>query len=507
MAYLLGIDAGTTSIKVALFDVSGRTVASTIEEYRLETPRPDWVELDADAYWRSLKAALGRVLDAASCEADEIKALGISSQGETVIPVDENGRALRKAIVWLDNRSQEEATEIEEKFGRKQIFAATGSPELMPTWGGTKILWIKKHEPEVFKKTHKFLLLEDYLIYRLTGEFVGTFALYTSTLLVDIVRKTVWREMLDFIGISPSQLPKIVESGLVAGKVRKDAAEDLGLSTNTAVVTCGMDQACGSVGSGNIVSGLITETTGASLNICATVDRPVMDEAEPIPCQCHVVSDKYIVLPWCQTAGMVLKWFRDEFGAPQTSDGAKAGKNPYDVMTEMAAQVPPGSEGLVMLPHLAGAMCPEFDPKARGVFFNIGLDHHKAHFMRAILESVGFMLRRNIECVESLGIEVNEIRALGGAAESELWNTIKADILQKPVFTLKNKDTACLGAAILAGVASGVLGSISEACEQMISVERAFYPNPERRQIYDKYYHVYLDLYEKLAGLFSTTNS
>jgi len=502
MSYLLGIDAGTTSMKVALFDVDGLLINSFTEEYQLETPVLDWVELDPDFYWQSCVRGIRAVIDSSGVASEKIKALAISSQGETLITLDKNGEPLRKAIVWLDNRSKEEAEAIAEKFGTKETYLKTGSPEIVPTWASTKIMWLRKNEPSVFENTYKFLLVEDFLIYKLTGKFIGSFALYTSSLLIDIIKRKYWEEMLEFLKIKPAQLPELRESAEVVKNVTDEAAQLTGLSTHTLVVTGGMDQPCGATGSGNIKPGIVTENTGASLNICATVSTPVFDPKQRIPVQCHILKNRYLLLPWCQTAGMVLKWFREGFCSDLTKEAELKKQNVYDMLTERASKIAPGSDGLIMLPHLAGAMCPEFNLNAKGVFFGVTLKHDKNHFVRAIMESIGYMLRSNIDILEEMGVEIAEVISTGGASKSALWNQIKSDILQKPIITLSQQESCCLGAAILAGVGSGVFETVEEASSRMVNRMDSFVSNDNSAHAYSQAYEKYLALYDSLEKLF-----
>lgn len=500
--HLLGIDAGTTSMKAVLFDEHGKEVASALEEYRLITPTPDIVELDARTYWEACKACLNRVMTSASVPADAVKALAISSQGESCVPIGKNGEPLRNTIVWLDNRAATQAEKTKEKFGARRVYHTSGSHEVVPCWGGIKMFWIKENEPEIFDKAAKLLLVEDYLIYKLTGEFVGETALYCSTLLMDINTGKWWDDYLDFAGIPKEKLVRLTTPGVVVGKLTSEAAQATGLSTETLVVTGGMDQACGSVGSGNIKPGIVTETTGASLNICATTDRPVFDPKFRMPCQIHCTPGDYIVLPWCQTAGMALKWFRDQFCEQAKRQAEEHGLDAYDLLTAQAAEVPAGCHGLIMLPHLAGSMCPQSNPKARGVFFGIGLGSTRGHFIRAVMESIAYMLKDNLDAMAELGIEPETIISLGGAARSSLWTQIKADVLNKPVAVLDNAEAACLGAAIVAGKATGLFASIEDACAHMVSIKRTYEPQSRNREVYERNYEKYRRLYQSLEEFF-----
>jgi sugar (pentulose or hexulose) kinase len=505
VSYLLGIDAGTTALKAVLFDQEGRPQGRAIQEYQLLTPAPDRAELEPERYWRACCGCTRALLSEVNVDPRDIAALAISSQGETLVVVDEAGDPLYPAIVWLDNRSQAEADDISAQFGVETVYQVTGQPEITPTWPATKILWLRRQQPQVFARAYKFLLLEDYLLFRFTGRYLADPCLLSSSLLFDIRRKRWWSEMLDFIGITPQRLPEVQESGRAVSELTAEAARETGLWEGTLAATGGMDQALAALGAGNTRPGLITENTGAALAIVATLEQPVFDLGGVVPCHCHALPDTYYLLPWGQTAGMALRWFRDVFGGEEREEAGRTGTDAYALLTAAAAEVPPGAEGLVALPHLMGAACPEFNPAARGVWFGIGLHHTKAHFVRAILESVAYMLRRNMEILEELGVAVAEIRALGGGARSPLWNQIKADALGMPVVTMTNEEQACLGAAMLAGSAVGLYPSPQEAAQKLVRVADRWEPDPGSKPVYDQGYNLYVRLYKSVEELFTLT--
>jgi xylulokinase len=502
----LGIDAGTTGLKAVLFDEGGRVIAVGRAEYGLLTPAANVAELDAEEYWRACRRAVSEILSTSKVDPRDVRALAVSSQGETFVPVDREGRPLRNAIVWLDNRSEEESRMVREAFDVEEVFRVTGQPEVVPTWPATKILWLRRNEPKVFEKTYKFLLVEDFLIHKLSGVMATEYSVVSSTLMFDIRRGRWWDEMLTFIGISRDQLPELMPSGSIVGNVTYEASRETGLSTRTIVATGAFDHAAGAVGAYNIKPGIVTETTGAALALLATTDEPVYDPKRRIPCHRHAVPGKFFLLPWCQTAGVVLRWFRDEFGQVEKEAAGRLGVDAYDLLTLEASKIPPGSNGLIILPHFMGAGPPEFDPHARGVIFGLTLSHKRAHVIRAILESIAFMLRRNVELIEELGIEVKEIRSLGGGSRSTLWNQIKADITSKVVSTLHTEEAASLGAAILAGVADGLFKSIEEGCKAMVHLKDKYNPRSENREVYDKLYKIYSTLYDKLKDVFLALN-
>jgi len=502
MVTFLGIDAGTTALKAALFDVEGRLLAIDRQEYQLVTPGPSIVELDPGIYWQACCLAVRNVIGQSAMAAQEVAALCISSQGETLIPVDKDGVPTRQAIVWLDDRAVEEAEFIGRRFEVKDVYHSTGQPEVAPIWPACKILWIRRNEADVFARTAKFLLLEEYLLYRLTGQFVANYSLQTSSLMLDIQRKRWWEPMLELIGLSPAKLGRLMEPGQVVGPLSDEGAEAIGLSTRTVAVSGGIDVTVGAVGSGNIVPGVVTETTGGALAILVTLGKPLFDPQRRLPCHYHACQDRYCLLPWGKTGGMALRWFRDQFFSLEIQVAREGGLDAYELMTRLAAQTPPGSDGLIVLPHLEGTGSPDFNPAARAVFYGATLRHTRGHFVRAILESVAYMLKENLEVVEHLGIAVKDIRSMGGGARSDLWLQIKADVLQKPVTAVEVEEATCLGAALMAAVATGFFSSLEGAVSHMVRVRETVEPSPDHQEEYDRGYSQYLELYKRLTPMF-----
>jgi D-xylulose kinase len=502
MESILAFDLGTTALKCALYDLQGNVIASATEEYQLITPDASSVEMDVETYWQAFKYAISAVLKDADVIPTEIAALGVSAQGETLILVDEGGQPLRRAIVWLDSRAQEEAAELGELFGHAKAYEVTGQVKLVPTWPATKVLWLKKNEPRILEEASKVLLIEDYFLHRLTGEFVSEGSLLTSTCYWNFRTKEWWDDMLDVLHLSEDKLPSIRESGEVVGEILPEVADELGLNSSTVVTTGALDQACGAIGVGNVRPGIFSENTGAALAICATISEPRLDPEGKMPCHYHGVPGLYMLHTFT-SGGIVLKWFRDSFAEMERCVGKATGMDAYSLMSAEARQVLPGCEGLVMLPHLQGAMAPEANPNAKGVFYGFSLRHGKGHFTRAIMEAICFVVRRNIEVIENLGIEVSEIRALGGGARSSIWKQIEADIARRPVATTANEEAATLGAAILAGKAIGIYRTIEEAADQMVHIKERFEPNHENFEVYEEAFTKYKDVYEQLCPIFT----
>lgn len=445
---LLGIDFGTTSVKSVMFDENFNEITSILEDYTLNTAG-DRVEFAAEGYFTLLKNAIENARKAAP-----IDALAIDTQCETFILTDEEGNPVRDAIVWLDNRAVKEAEEIEQRFGRKTVYEVTGQPEITATWPAAKLLWVKKNEPEVWSKTKKIFLLEDYLLYKLTGKFVTEKTLQSSSLYFDIKSGDWWDEMLAFIGVDRTMLPELLDSGVLVGEY-----------DGIKVVTSAMDQVAGAVGAGVIKEGIVSEMTGTTMAIFMPASKmPEYNEASFVPCH-YNFDGGYALLSWSATAGMALKWFQKGFLSDKS----------FRELDEMAKKIAIGSDGVTFLPYLCGSTMPKYNPDARGSFTGLTPEHTPAHFVRAIMESVASMLKSNLDY---LGVPVEEIRIMGGGAKSPLWCNMKTNLTGKKLVTLKNKETACLGSAILAGVGGGAFSSVEEACEK-IATDKVYLPTGE----------------------------
>jgi xylulokinase len=492
MPLLLGLDAGTTSFKSALFDERGRLLSRASEEYALLTPGPDRVEQEPEEYWNLCCRVVREAIGKAGVPPSSVAAMAVSSQGETLVCLDRSGSPVCRAIVWLDNRSSAEAAILTRELGTQRAYEVTGQPEVVATWPATKILWLKRAMPELFERTARFLLLEDYLVFRLAGVYAGERSLHSSTMLMDIGSGTAWKDMLTLLGIDESRLPPLHDSGVVVGRVTAAASARTGLSAGTLVVSGALDQAAGMVGSGNARPGMVTESTGTCLAVCVNTGGSFATlPGSRVPQHHGVLPSTYYSVLWSPTAGVVLRWFRDAFYGPG------AGDDVYDAMVAEAAGVPPGSDGLVLFPHLNGSAFPDFDSRARGIFAGIALTHTRGHFVRAILESVAFLLKQAIAAVEALGLPVTEIRSIGGGSSSGLWSSIKADVTGKRILPIDNPEPACLGAALLAGVGAGVFPSLEAACERVVASGQAVLPAPGAAAAYERAYRAFLALHAR----------
>lgn len=464
MMNCLGIDYGTTSVKATLFDEKLNEVTSTLRDYTLIS-KGDTVEFEAEKYFEMLLDILAEVSKVA-----QIDALSIDTQCETLIVTDDEGKPLRNAIVWLDNRATKEAEEIEKVFGNKRVYEVTGQPEITATWPACKLKWIKKNEPEIFNSVRKIFLLEDYLLYKLTGNFVTEKTLQSSTIYFDIKNRCWWNDMLSEIGINEAMLPELKDSGEIVGEYN-----------GIKVVTSAIDQIAGAIGAGVVKSGIVSEMTGTTMVVFLPTDKvPEYDEKSIVPCH-YNFDNSYCLLAWTPTAGMALKWFKNAFFADKS----------FKELDEMAEKVSIGCDGLTFLPYLCGSTMPKYNPDARGSFTGLTTEHTAGHFVRSIMESVSCMLKENLDY---LNLPINEIRAMGGGAKSSLWCQMKADMTNKTLYTLQNNETACLGSAILAGIGCGVFDSVESACDMAVKIKEKFVPSGAD---YESVYNAY----KKMDGL------
>jgi len=497
----LTFDVGTTSVKTVLYDSKGELIYKVIKDYQLHSPQIDWYEVNPEVYWHTVINGFKEILDKSGVLPDCIKAISGCSQGETIILLDETDTPVRPAIVWIDNRARDEIIEIKKFIDEEEFYRVTGLLKMEPTWSVFKILWIKNNEEETFKKIKKVFLVEDYIVYKLTGRYVSSSSLLASSGLIDIHKRKYWNKTVDYLNIG-EKLPEIIEEGSIVGKIKKDISSELGLKNNVIIVKGSMDQTTSAVGAGNINPGIITETTGSAMAVAVTADKVKYNNKLKLPYQPHVVGDKYLILPYAQTAGIIYKWFADEFTSELVKKEGSL-EHEYNLLDELASSIAPGSEGLIFLPFLAGASFPENNSYAKGVFFGITLKHGKAHFVRAILESVGYMLKKILSYVEKYGIQIEEIRAMGGGARSDLWLQIKADVTGYKIVKMKQEETSTLGAAILAATKAGDFKNIEEAVQNMVKKGMEFIPNQDNNVVYQKNYRIYHELYRRLEGLFT----
>ncbi|MDY4898109.1 MAG: FGGY family carbohydrate kinase [Eubacteriales bacterium] len=462
--FLLGLDLGTTSVKAAVFDEHGKRYYVRSIEYSLDTdPSTGYIELAPEKY-----TAICRELIDEAGASFPLTALSIDSQGETMILTDADDRPLCPAINWMDCRATAEAAAIEAHFGRRRVYEVTGQPEITGGWPASKLLWFRNNRPELFDRIRHVYLLEDWIIRDLCGAFVSERTLQSSSVYFDIRCCRWWDEMLEFIGVSSDVLPQIVPCGTCVGNYG-----------SIKVVAGALDQIAGSIGAGVSRPGQVSEMTGTIMAVCAPCTSiPDYTPDSIIPCHLHALDGMYCRLLWSSAAGVALKWFRDVL-MPGRS---------FRELDELAGAVAPGCDGLTFLPHLCGSSMPVYNPDAKGCFYGLTLAHGGGHFVRAILESVAFMLKSDLDYIGLTPGQGREIRITGGGAAGTLWPQIKADVTGFCLGVPTESETACLGAAILAGVGAGAYASLDDAVKSAVGVGRRITPSgADYTSAYDAY--------------------
>ncbi len=475
----LSFDVGTTAMKCILFDEKFTEIFYANKEYSIVTKSDGIAELDAEIYFKTFSECISDMLKSGISPVD-ICSVTFTTQGETFIPVDKDGNPLCPAIIWLDTRADEEADYIIKSISFDEIYCTTGLCGIDGSLPAAKLMWIRKNKPQVYENTHKFLLLEDYLIYRLTGKYISEKSLQSSTGWYDIVNDTFYDKMLDVCNIDKNKLPYVESCGTVIGTIDAHVAKELGLSAKTLVVTGAMDQIASAIGVGNTKEGIFTETTGTALVAGITVCNPDFDINNPITVYKHY-DDKYIYMPYFSTAGITLKWFRDKIMPYAKDEAEKKGISSYDYITECAKKANPGSNGLIMLPQLY----------EKGGFIGLTLATDISDMARSVLEGVAYMLHDIVESVEAKGIELKEIFSLGGGSYSPLWCQIKADACNKYFASVSYAQTTALGAAILASVATGRYKTVDEAVSMCNITKISFKPDSNNIDTYNKGFQTY----------------
>jgi len=497
---VLAIDAGTTGVRSMFFDKSGNVVARAYSEFESIYPHPSWVEQRAESWWEKSCETIQRCIKEENINPEQIVAISVTNQRETVVPIDKDGMPLRNAIVWQDRRTVKQCQWIEEQTPPDQVYSITGLT-IDPYFTAPKILWIRENEKTIYDKADKFLLVHDFLIYRLSGELVTDYSNASRTLLFDI-RECKWSDsILNSLGISEEKLPVPVQSGTSVGELNVDAARETGLKQGTPVIAGGGDQQCAALGVGVVREGMIKSTTGTGTFLLAHSNSVKMDPARRVLCSRHVVPNAFVVEASMFTTGSALKWYRDNLGSEEISIANERGVDPYDIITEAAEQSPPGAEGVIHIPHFVGAGAPNWNPHARGIFAGLALGHSRYHLIRAILEGVSYEIRTNIEVMRELGLPSRQVRVTGGASRSESWMQIQADILRTPVIRTQMEEATAVGAAILAFKGVNVYKSIPKAAEEMVKTLNPLEPRAETLEVYKKGYDTFKTLYNAISGI------
>lgn len=494
--YLMGIDIGTSACKVAIFDYEGKSISQVTEGYAVYHKGSGSIEQDPNEWWESICICIKGSIKTARIDPGQIAGIGIAGQSWSAIPVDKNGNVLHNTPIWMDTRADDICRSTIERVGAKRILEKSGNP-FEPTYSTPKILWFKKNMPDIYRNAFKFLQSNSYIGFKLTGKMTQDMSQGYGLHTFDI-KKGIWNDAFcDEIGIDREKLPDIFHCNEIIGEVTKGAALLTGLVEGIPVAAGGLDAACGTLGAGVIRPGETQEQGGQAggMSICIgdALSHP------KLILSFHVIPDQWL-LQGGTVGGGAFKWFKEQFGAFEES---KTGKSAFEIMDEEAKYIGVGSNGLVFLPYMSGERSPIWDKDAKGVFFGIGYDKTRAHMIRAIMEGCAYALLHNLKAAEESSAKANILNAMGGAANSSIWTQIKSDVTGKQINVPSSDTATTFGAAILAGVGTGIFKSFEEAVEKTVKIKRIHEPDMKNHAIYMEYYQIYLEIYEKLKSTMS----
>lgn len=491
MSYFLGIDTSTTATKALLIDAAGAVVGVAASDYTYETPHPLWSEQHPDLWWEATVRSIRQVLTDTEVEPAAVQAVGLTGQMHGLTLLDDAGSVLRPAILWNDQRTGAECDEIRDRLGRERLIQITGN-DALTGFTAPKILWVRNNEPEIFDSVAQMLLPKDYVRFKLTGEYATDKAGAAGTLLFDVAARDWSPEVLAALELDPEWLPPTFEGTAITGELSPAAAEATGLAAGTPVVGGGGDQAAGAVGTGAITEGVVSLSLGTSGVVFTATKTPLIEPEGRLHAFCHAAPDTWHLMGVMLSAGGTLRWYRDTL-APDTD---------FETLLAPAAEIAPGSEGLLLLPYLTGERTPHPDPLARGAFVGLTVRHSQAHMTRAVLEGVAFGLRDSFELMKGAGVAgISQVRTTGGGVRSELWRQILADVFETELVTVNTSEGAAYGAALLASVGAGAFPSVTAACDETIRVTGRTRPGPASER-YQEVYPLYRELYPALREKF-----
>jgi xylulokinase len=491
MAFVLGIDVSTTATKAVLIDESGAVLGTGVAEYGYEVPQPLWSEQDPALWWDGAVAAIGSVLASTGVPGSEVAAIGLTGQMHGLVLLDAADRVLRPAILWNDQRTAHACDEIRETIGADRLIRITGN-DALTGFTAPKLVWVRDHEPDVWSRVAHVLLPKDFVRLHLTGQHAIDVADGAGTILFDLAARTWSREIVQALRIDPAWLPAVFEGPDVTGSVTAAAAQATGLRAGTPVVAGGGDQSANAVGLGAVDEGTPVLSLGTSGVVFAPTRTPIVEPRGRVHAFCHAVPGRWHLMSVMLSAAGSLRWFRDTLAPGEA----------YGALTDAAAGVPAGSDGLLFLPYLTGERSPHPDPLARGAFVGLTISHDRRHLTRAVLEGVAFGLRDGLDLMTAAGMPAPRlIRASGGGTASPLWRQILADVLEAQVATVATTEGAAYGAGVLAAVGSGWFRTVPEAAAAWVEATVTASPGADV-SIYRERHAAYRELYPALAPTF-----
>lgn len=497
MKYTLGIDIGTSGTKTVLFDRFGKKIASHTIEYPMYQPKNGWAEQYPADWWKASAATSAEVIKKSGVDPEDIVGVGLSGQMHGLVMLDDNNEILRPSIIWCDQRTGVECEDIERLVGRERLIEITANPALTG-FTASKIMWVKKNEPEIYSKCAHILLPKDYVRFMLTGEYATEVSDASGMQLLDVTARDWSDEVLEKLGIDRKFLGKVYESPEITGCITPEAAKLTGLKAGTPVVGGAGDNAAAAVGEGVVSDGRAFTTIGTSGVVFAHTDNILIDPNGRVHTFCCAVPGAWHVMGVTQAAGLSLRWIRDNICTSEVSEAEKNGVDPYIIMDKEAEESPIGANRLLYLPYLMGERTPHLDPNARGAFIGLSAIHQRSDMIRAVLEGVCYSLRDCLEVLGEMNISVDDMRVCGGGGKSPLWRKMLADVFGVPCQRIESDEGPALGVAILAMVGTGLYPSVKDACDNIVRIRDAAESDADRHEEYERFYRIYRNLYGNL---------
>ena len=497
-AYLLGLDAGTSGCKAVVFDDRGNIHGYGFSEYPIICDAPAKAEQDAMDVMGKLIAVAEQAIRQSGVR--RIEAISVSVQGDATILVDRDYKPLHMTLLGMDYRDTAECAFLEERIGSREAFRRTGMP-IHPINSLAKILWYKNHAPEAYHKAYKAVTYSEFVMAHLGGEPVIDLAMASRTMALDIRTREWDTQILGICGVDKALLSAVKPSGTPCGQLSERLRQQWGLDNAPLLVVGGHDQTCGAIGAGMIREGIGVDSSGTAAVFSTAFAAPRLDDAmfdAYYPCYCHAVDGLYFTFALNHTGGIVLRWFRDNIAQGKAKEAAELGADFYAYIERNIKNEP---SPVLVLPHFNGSGTPVCDMQSKGAFVGMTLSTTLEDLFKGILDGLTYELKLNVETMRKAGIELREIRAVGGGAKSPLWLQAKADILNMPIVTLQCKEAGCLGAAALAAVGSGVYPGIEAAVDAMVRIEKTRMPQPDSVAKYAGKYAVYKTLYPALKPM------
>jgi len=502
--YLYAFDIGTSGVKAGALTPDGELIGTTYREYGVSYPGPQWVEQSIPEMWEAQRLASRELIERINMNPKDIAAVAVSSQRATFAPLDKDGRPLTNFIGWQDKRSIQQCERMKELIGAERYYRIAGLP-IEPTAAVSKIAWLREHAPDIFESARQFASTQNVHLAQLGVENAPCDlpdAAYMGLLDVD---NCVWSdELLDLLEIPAEKMPPLAPSCQLAGQVSPDAARATGLAAGTPVVTAGGDLQCAGLGMGVAAPGYVSVGIGTGGGVLIYLEKPLRHPDMALNCLPHAIPGAWEMEGICLASGAAYKWYRDVLCDEERRTAAGLGIDPYDVLNEGASQATGGSGSLIVMPSMVGAGAPNWYPKARGAILGLTLATDKKTLTRAVLEGICLEIRWMLEAAQRLGTDIEEVRIWGGAAKSDLWNQIAADVYGVPAAVTAVPEAGLVGAAICAGVGVGIYGDAQEGAQSMVRVERRCEPNPKLSAVYDEKFDIYKTVYKALveAGVY-----